>query len=119
MKSFEKHIKFLFVSVGLFLAFGNVAFAANLAANHEVSSSTSKFENSNKSKAYVGDVVNSAETTQSNSHHEYLGLDFASTYVNSQNLQFISVSEDFKGYFSSEDKRELILKFLFPFHFFW
>lgn len=119
MKLLEKHISNLFVALAIFLVFGNAANAHVVYQENSKLAVISELQDENKGKPVVYDALTIGEVSQTISKNEYLGLNFVAPPAENQN--FISAHEFpvIHCYYSSKDKRELIFKHLFPFHFFW
>lgn len=118
MKTVEKHIGRLLVSIAIFLVFGNVTFAGETFADKDTTTVISEFQNDGQ-KPFVFNETSIGEVSQIVSHNEYIGLGFYGMFSSSQDFLYARVSTLFNSSFSSKDKRELIFRHLFPFHFFW
>ncbi|TXD70406.1 hypothetical protein [Aequorivita lipolytica] len=119
MKSIEKHINKLLVSVTVFLVFGNVAVANEVLSANSKTAVISELQEEDHGKPFIFNEVYLGEVSQTVSQNEYLGLDLAKTTVSHQNFSFARVSSNYSCFYSSKDKRELIFRHIFPFHFFW
>ncbi|WGF93672.1 hypothetical protein [Aequorivita marisscotiae] len=119
MKSTEKHIVNFIFSTAIFLVFGNVLLAHGAIADNGKATVISALQDEDQGKPFVFDAIAVGEVSQTVSQHEYLGLDLAGSIFAHQNVVYARFSSNYKCYYSSKDKRELIFKHLFPFHFFW
>ncbi|MCZ4317828.1 hypothetical protein O4H26_02390 [Aequorivita viscosa] len=119
MKHIEKHINRLFISIAIFLVFGNVVFAHEAITINSQLAVLSELQDEDQGKPFVFDAISVGEVSQTVSQNEYLGLDLGGAFVTHQNLPFAHASLNYKCYYASKDKRELIFKHLFPFHFYW
>lgn len=115
----EKHIGNLLVAAAVFLVFGNVATAGEILQLDDKSAIVSGLQEENHDKPFVFNDLATGEVSQTVSQNEYLGLDFVRGYVANQNFSLASVSSNYNCFYSSKDKRELIFRHIFPFHFFW
>jgi hypothetical protein len=119
VKHIEKQINKFLVSVAVFLVFGNVVFAHEAISDNSQVAVLSELQDEEQGKPFVFDAISIGEVSQTVSQNEYLGLDLVAAFLTHQNLPFALVSSNYECYYSSKDKRELIFKHLFPFHFFW
>jgi hypothetical protein len=118
VKSVEKHIgKFVF-SIAILLAFGNVSFAEEGFSDKAKNSILSELQN-NDQEPLVFHEISIGDASQTISHNEYLGLGFVGMFYSGQDFSFARHSSLYNSSYSLKDKRELIFRHLFPFHFFW
>ncbi len=118
MKHVEKHINKLLASIAILLVFGNVAFAAETVVNHKAIE-ISAVHHENHGKPFVFNEVSIGEFSQTVTQNEYLGLDLFGIHYSNQDYSFARTSSLVNSSYSLKDKRELIFRHLFPFHFFW
>ncbi|MBK5212705.1 MAG: hypothetical protein JJE55_03460 [Flavobacteriaceae bacterium] len=118
MKHVEKHISSLLVSIAILLVFGNVAFASEGFSDKSRSAIVSELQKDDH-KPFVFHEISIGEVSQTVSQNEYTGLGFYGTFCSNQNFSFVHVSSLYNSSYSLKDKRELIFRHLFPFHFFW
>ncbi len=118
MKRFDKHIVSLLFSIAVYLVFGNTLMAAEAFPVTEKATVVSSFDDGND-KPIVFDTISLGEASQFVSHNEYLGLDFVQALQSNHNFTFAHLLSNFDASYSLKDKRALIFKHLYPFHFFW
>jgi len=118
VKLVEKHIGKLLVSIAIFLAFGNVAFASEGFNTKPKSVAISEFQKDDQ-KPFVLHEISIGEASQTVSHNEYLGLGFVGMFHSIQDFSFARACPLNTYSYSLKDKRQLIFRHLFPFHFFW
>ncbi|MAB57458.1 MAG: hypothetical protein CL524_07900 [Aequorivita sp.] len=118
MKHVEKHISRLLVSIAVFLVFGNVAFAAETFSEKSKNTVVSELQKDDH-KPFVFNEISIGEVSQTVSQNEYLGLGLFGTFYSNQDFSFVRESSLISSSFTLKDKRELIFRHLFPFHFFW
>ncbi|MBF32032.1 MAG: hypothetical protein CL529_12780 [Aequorivita sp.] len=70
-------------------------------------------------KPFVFNEISIGEVSQTVSQNEYLGLGLFGTFYSNQDFSFVRESSLISSSFTLKDKRELIFRHLFPFHFFW
>jgi len=119
VKTVEKHIGKLFVSIAILLVFGNVSFANESIESKEKASIVSELQKDDQSKPFIFDGISIGKASQTVSQHEYIGLGFFGIYYSNRHFSFAQKSSLFNSSFTFKDKRELIFRHLFPFHFFW
>ena len=118
MKTFENHIGRLFVSITILLVFGNVAFAAEGYFEMRRGAFVSELQKE-EHKPFILNEVSIGESSQIVSQNEYLGLGLFGAFYSNQDFSFARVSSLVNPSYLLKDKRELIFRHLFPFHFFW
>jgi hypothetical protein len=118
VKHVEKHISRLLVSIAVLLVFGNVAFAAEDFSDKSDSSIVSKLQTQDQ-KPFIFNEIAIGEVSQTISQNEYLGLGLLGMFYSNQDFSFANVSLANNSSYFIKDKRELIFRHLFPFHFFW
>lgn len=118
MKHVEKHINSLLVSIAILLVFGNVAFASEGFNNKPKSASVSEFQKNDR-KPFEFQEISIGDASQTVSQNEYFGLGYVGMFYSTQDFSFVGVSSLYNSSYSLKDKRELIFRHLFPFHFFW
>tara|TARA_A100001391_G_C5031222_1_gene268426 strand:- start:821 stop:1177 length:357 start_codon:yes stop_codon:yes gene_type:complete len=118
VKLVEKHISRLLVSIAVFLVFGNVAFAYESFSERTKSTVVSELQKDDHNP-FVFNEISIGEVSQTVSQNEYLGLGLFGTFYSNQDFSFVRESSLINSSFTLEDKRELIFRHLFPFHFFW
>ncbi len=118
MKHVEKHISKLLVSIAILLVFGNVAFAGEIVVKHKATE-ISAVQHNEHGKPFVFNKLSIGESSQTVSQNEYLGLGLFGVFYSNQDFSFAHVSSLYNSSYSLKDKRELIFRHLFPFHFFW
>ncbi|QQX77502.1 MULTISPECIES: hypothetical protein [Aequorivita] len=118
MKHVEKHIGRLLVSFAILLVFGNLAFAGETVVKSKTTK-ISALQHNDHGKPFVFNEIAVGETSQTVSQNEYLGFGLFGTLYSNQDFSFSNVPSLFTSSYSEKDKRELIFRHLFPFHFFW
>ncbi|WP_111878747.1 hypothetical protein [Aequorivita sp. CIP111184] len=118
MKNVEKHISKLLVSIAILLVFGNIAFAAETLVNNKTTE-ISAVQHDDHGKPFIFNEVSVGEVSQTVSQNEYLGLGLFGLFYPSQDFSNARISSLYNSSYSLKDKRELIFRHLFPFHFFW
>ncbi|MBG44828.1 MAG: hypothetical protein CL530_12760 [Aequorivita sp.] len=118
MKHVEKHIGRLLFSIAITLVFGNVAFASKAIADSNRNAVISEFQNDNQ-KPLLFNEISVGEVSQIVSQNEYLGLGLFGTFYSNQDFSYARASSSVNASYSIKDKRKLIFRHLFPFHFFW
>lgn len=118
MKSIEKHIGKLFVSIAILLVFGNRSFAAETFSDKAKSIVVSEIHN-NGQKPFVFNEISIGEVSQTVSQNEYMGLGLFGIFYSNQDFTYSRVSSAYNPSYFIKDKRKLIFRHLFPFHFFW
>jgi len=118
VKHVEKHIGRLLVSIAILLVFGNLAFAGETVVKNKTTK-ISALQHNDHGKPFVFNEISIGEASQTVSQNEYLGLGLFGTFYSNQDFSFTNVSSLFNSSYSVKDKRELIFRHLFPFHFFW
>ncbi len=118
VKTVEKHIGRLLVSIAVFLVFGNLALASEAFTENNKTGAISELQNDDQ-KPFVFNEVSIGEVSQTVSQNEYTGLGFYGMFSSSQDFSHARISPLLNSSFSLKDKRELIFRHLFPFHFFW
>lgn len=118
MKLCGKYISRLFLSIALVLVFGNVAFASEAIADKNRTAVISEFQNDNQ-KPLVFNEISVGEVSQIVSQNEYSGLDFYGLFNSGRDFSYLRASSSVNSSYFLKDKRELIFRHLFPFHFFW
>ncbi len=101
------------------MVLGNAANARVVYSESDKLAEITQLQNENKSQPFVFDALTIGEGSQTISQNEYLGLNFVAPNASHQNFVCAHVASVNHCYYSSKDKRELIFKHLFPFHFFW
>lgn len=119
VKHVEIHISRLLVAIAVLLVFGNVAIASEAFSGKAKVSVVDYLNHDDNNKPFIFNEVSVGEVSQTVSQNEYLGLNFYGSFCSNQNFSFARVSSKFNSSYSSKDKRELIFRHLFPFHFFW
>jgi len=117
VKPLEKHINKLIFSIALFLIFGNIAIAAEGFNTKPKNPVVWEFQE-NDQKPFEIHKISIGDASQTVSHNEYIGLGFVEPAYSNQAITTVHIS-NFSSYYSLKDKRELIFRHLFPFHFFW
>ncbi|WP_310991616.1 hypothetical protein [Aequorivita marina] len=119
VKPAEKHIGTLLISIAIFLVFGNTAFAhiAFSEKTHSTANADLKADDSGKPLVFDEQVIN--ELSPTFSQNEQLGAGEVGAFYRSQNFLDVQSSSSFICSYSLTDKRELLFRYLFPFHFFW
>jgi hypothetical protein len=118
VKQLEKHMSRLLVSIAVLLVFGNVAFASEGFSEKSKSTVVAEFQKADQ-KPIVFDEISLGEVSQTISQNEYFGFGTFGMFNSSQDFSFSQVSSLFHSSYALKDKRELIFRHLFPFHFFW
>jgi len=119
VKFIEKHINKLLVSIAIFLVFGNMAFAAGGFSNTSKSAVISEFQDTDPVKPFIFNELSIGEASQTVSQNEYLGLGLFGIFYSNHDFSSAHISSLYNSSYSLKDKRELIFRNLFPFHFFW
>ncbi|MDN3723214.1 hypothetical protein QRD02_02375 [Aequorivita sp. SDUM287046] len=110
--------KFL-ISIAILLVFGNLSFANLSFDGKEKTTVISDLQTDENGKPFVFNEISIGEASQTVSQNEYLGFGIGAIFSSNQNF---SLTRDYSIIHSSfilKDKRELIFRHLFPFHFFW
>ncbi|TXD74885.1 hypothetical protein [Aequorivita antarctica] len=118
MNTVEKYIGRLLLSMAVFLVFGNVALASETFTYKGKTAAISELQNDDQ-KPFVFNEVSIGEVSQTVSQNEYTGLGFNGMFNSSQDFSDARVSSLYNSSYLLKDKRELIFRHLFPFHFFW
>ena len=116
MKLLEKHIGKFLLAIAFMATLGQTAHAAEAVPTHS-SKLTSYTQDDGQKPLWVYKVTIN-EVSQIVSQNEYQGLGFLGLFEGFQNFQIVGKPSQYTCYFSSKDKRELIFRHLFPFHFF-
>ncbi|MRT15566.1 hypothetical protein F3C99_01175 [Vitellibacter sp. q18] len=119
MKLFEKHIATLLLSIALSVGFGNVSVALpNLGQKNQIAA-FSEVQKKDQNKSLVFHERSVGEASQTVSQNEYFGLGLLGMCYSGQDFSFARVASGFNASYFLKDHRELIFRYLFPFHFFW
>lgn len=118
MKRVEKHIGRLLVWIAMFLVSGNVVSAAESFSDNTKAAIVSELQKDDN-KPFVYHEISTGEASQTVSQNEYLGLGLFGMLYSGQDFSYARVSSLNISSYSLKDKRELIFRHLFPFHFFW
>jgi len=95
-----------------------MSFAAESFSEKNKSTVVSELQK-DEQKPFVFNEISIGEASQTVSQNEYLGVGFFGSFYSNQDFPFSRVSLSINSSFSLKDKRELIFRHLFPFHFFW
>ncbi|WP_347373734.1 hypothetical protein [Aequorivita sp. Q41] len=107
------------VSIAILLAFGNVAFAAEKITINKETAKIAVLQVDKHEKPPVLNEISVGESSQVISQNEYLGLGFIGIFNSSQHFSYSTEVSKYNASYSLKDKRKLIFRHLFPFHFFW
>lgn len=113
-----KHRSRLLVSIAILLVLGNMSFAAETFSEKSKNAIFSELQK-DEQKPFVFNEISIGEVSQTVSQNEYLGFGWFDSFYSNQYFSFLQVSSSVNSSYSLKDKRELIFRHLFPFHFFW